>query len=109
MVCVILGLTSWEIIIVSTFGSVLFIVLAGLAAILFMKHSKSNKNCSSFFWVHCLQLFRILILLRLSPGAGRKPNILDGSDEEKIEPYATVRLSRIFPLNDESDGLDNKN
>ena len=41
----------------------------------------------------------------IPPGAGRNPNILEGSDEEEIEPYATVRLSRIFALNDESNGL----
>ena len=43
----------------------------------------------------------------IPPGAGRKPNIPDGSDEEEITPYATVRLSRIFPPNDESNGLGN--
>ena len=40
----------------------------------------------------------------IPPGAGRKPNIPDGSDEEEIQPYATVRLSMIFPQNDESKG-----
>ena len=43
----------------------------------------------------------------IPPGAGRKPNIPDGSDEEEIQPYATVRLSRIFPLNDETNGPGN--
>ena len=43
----------------------------------------------------------------MPPGVGRKPNIPDGSDEEEIEPYATVRLSRIFPLNDECNGPGN--
>ena len=43
----------------------------------------------------------------IPPGAGRKLNIPDGSDEEEIQPYATVRLSRIFPLNDESNGPGN--
>ena len=43
----------------------------------------------------------------IPPGAGRKPNIPDGSDEEEISPYATVRLSWIFPPNDESNGLGN--
>ena len=43
----------------------------------------------------------------IPPGAGRKPNIPDDSDEEDIQPYATVRLSRIFPLNDESNGPGN--
>ena len=40
----------------------------------------------------------------ISPGAGCRPNIPDGSDEEEIEPYSTVPLSRIFPLNDETNG-----
>ena len=43
----------------------------------------------------------------IPPGAGRKQNIPDDSDEEEIQPYATVRLSRIFPLNDESNGPGN--
>ena len=40
-------------------------------------------------------------------GAGRKPNIPDGLDEEEIQPYATVHLSMISPLNDERNGRDN--
>ena len=40
-------------------------------------------------------------------GAGRKLNILDGEDEEEITPYATVRLSRIFPLNVENNSSGN--
>ena len=40
-------------------------------------------------------------------GAGREPSILDDSDEEEIQPYATVRLSGIFLLNDESSGPGN--
>ena len=40
-------------------------------------------------------------------GAGRKPNIPDGSDEEEIQPYATVHLSMISPLNDERNGPGN--
>ena len=40
-------------------------------------------------------------------GAGRKPNIPDGKEEEEIEPYATVRLSMIFPISDENNGPGN--
>ena len=40
-------------------------------------------------------------------GAGRKPNNPDDSDEEEIQPYATVRLSGIFPQNDQSNGPGN--
>ena len=40
-------------------------------------------------------------------GAGRKPHIPDGSDEEEIQPYATVHLSMISPLNDERNGPGN--
>ena len=43
----------------------------------------------------------------IPPGAGCKSNIAYGSHEEEIEPYATVRLSRIFPLNEESNDPDN--
>ena len=44
MVCVlVLGLTSSEIPIVSTVGSVLFIVVVALAVICFKKYVKSNK------------------------------------------------------------------
>ena len=43
----------------------------------------------------------------IPPGAGRKPNIPDDSDEEEIQPYATVQPSWIFPLNDESNGPGN--
>ena len=39
--------------------------------------------------------------------AERKPNIPDGKQEEEIEPYATVRLSMIFPLNAENNGPGN--
>ena len=37
-------------------------------------------------------------------GTGRRSNIPDSSDKEEIQPYATVHLSMIFPLNDERDG-----
>ena len=37
-------------------------------------------------------------------GQGVNQKSPDGSDEEEIEPYAAVRLSRIFPLNDKSNG-----
>ena len=37
-------------------------------------------------------------------GAGRRPNIPDSSDREEIQPYATVNLSMISPLNDERNG-----
>ena len=40
-------------------------------------------------------------------GAGRKPNILDGADKGEIEPYVTVHISRIFPLNAEYNGPSN--
>ena len=39
--------------------------------------------------------------------AGRNPNTPDGLDEEELEPYATVHLGKIFPLNDESNVPDN--
>ena len=34
-------------------------------------------------------------------GTRRNPNNLAGTDEEEIEPYATVQISRSFPLNAE--------
>jgi len=40
--------------------------------------------------------------LVIPAGAGRKPNIPDGTGEEEIAPYATVHISRIFPLNAEN-------
>ena len=43
----------------------------------------------------------------IPPGPGRKQNIPDDSDEDEIQPYATVHLSWIFPLNDESNGPGN--
>jgi len=45
--------------------------------------------------------------LVIPSGAGRKPNTPDGADEEEIAPYATVRLSRIFPLNAENNSPGN--
>ena len=36
--------------------------------------------------------------------AERKLNIPDGKEGEEIEPYATVRLSMIFPLSEENNG-----
>ena len=40
-------------------------------------------------------------------GARRNPNIPDGADEEEIEPYATVHISSIFPLNAENNAPSN--
>ena len=42
-------------------------------------------------------------------GALRKPNIPDDADEEEIEPYATVHISRVFPRNAEYNGPSNNN
>ncbi|KAL9975881.1 hypothetical protein ACROYT_G013096 [Oculina patagonica] len=65
------GLTFMEITMVSAGGSVLFILVVTLAAMLFKKHK------------------------------GRRPNIPNGANEEEITPYATVRISGIFALNGE--------
>jgi len=45
--------------------------------------------------------------LVIPTGAGHKPNIPDGTDEEEIEPYATVHISRIFGLNAENNDSSN--
>jgi len=45
--------------------------------------------------------------LVIPSGAGRKPNVLGGADEEEIEPYATVHISSIFQLNAEYNGQSN--
>ncbi|KAL9975887.1 hypothetical protein ACROYT_G013103 [Oculina patagonica] len=66
------GLTFVEITIVSAGGSVLFILVVTLVAILLKRHR------------------------------GHNPNIQDGEDKEEITPYATVRLSGIFGLSAES-------
>ena len=99
-----LGLTFLEITTVSACGVLLFTLVATLASIsLFKKHSKSSNNY--FFYLESLVLTIYDHDQLLFPFLeNRNTNIPDKENENKITPYATVRISGVFAFQAEING-----